>query len=282
MSIDTNNYTGEEKALAAGEQKPLNSYLAETQMEDFSMPAIPEEKQAELSDPFEPAEAEAEPIPEQEEPQDRNFRALAGEVEKLKAERENDRKEYQQHLDLMRANSVQRQAPIQEQPKPKPMFDGMGDNDIPNVAEIRQEWQSRESQYQARIQELQVAQFHSDYAEVCEKFAAPLLKENPVLLNSVLNADNKALALYEIGKLAQQARSASAQASTPPPQQQQAPAAPKSATPAQNAQKIVQNARKPGSLSAVGGASTLSKADYFASMSDADFMKYATKNLEGI
>ena len=50
----------------------------------------------------------------------------------------------------------------------------------------------------------------------------------------------------------------------------------------ENAQRIVENARKPGTLSQGGGQAALSKADYFASMSDAEFMKMATRNLEGI
>jgi hypothetical protein len=50
----------------------------------------------------------------------------------------------------------------------------------------------------------------------------------------------------------------------------------------ENAQRIVDNSKKPGTLSQAGGQSTLSKADYFASMSDQEFMKMATRNLEGI
>ena len=86
------------------------------------------------------------------------------------------------------------------------MFEGMGDTEIPNVSEIRKEWSLREQQYQAQIEELQVAQYHPDYAEVVERFAAPLLKEKPSLLNAVLASQNKALTLYEIGKLAQQTK----------------------------------------------------------------------------
>ncbi len=266
MSIDMKNYAGENEALAAEEQSPLNSYQAETQTEDYPVLAVPEAPKAE------PVAQESPLEPIQEQPQERNFRALADQVEKLKVERETDRKDHQLQLDMLRANS----APRQEQPAPKNMFDGMQDTDIPNVAEIRREWEGREMQYQARIQELQVAQFHPDYAEVVEKFAAPLLKEKPVLLNSVLGADNKALALYEIGKLAQQAKSIPAAAPL------QAPPAPSAASSAHNAQRIVENARKPGTLASVGGQSALSKADYFASMSDSDFMKIATKNLEEI
>jgi hypothetical protein len=50
----------------------------------------------------------------------------------------------------------------------------------------------------------------------------------------------------------------------------------------ENAQRMVDNARKPGTLSQAGGQSVLSKADYFATMSDAEFMRMASKNLESI
>jgi hypothetical protein len=49
-----------------------------------------------------------------------------------------------------------------------------------------------------------------------------------------------------------------------------------------NAQRIVENARKPGTLAQAGGQSALSKADYFATMSDAEFMKMASKHLDTI
>jgi len=48
------------------------------------------------------------------------------------------------------------------------------------------------------------------------------------------------------------------------------------------AEKIVENSRKPGTLSSAGGQSVLSKADYYASMSDKQFAEFASKNLEGI
>ena len=54
------------------------------------------------------------------------------------------------------------------------------------------------------------------------------------------------------------------------------------ATRNENAQRIVENAKKPGTLSQAGGQGALSKADYFASMSDQEFMRMASKNLEGI
>jgi hypothetical protein len=199
-------------------------------------------------------------------PQAENFRALREEVDRIKAEREAEKQEYQLQLDMLRANvnSQPKQSP--PEPQPKQMFDGMKDDDIPSVAEIRKEWMQREADYQSRLEELQVQQSHPDYAEVIEKFALPLVKQKPHLIQGIQNSSNKALFAYELGKMAQQIHS------------YQQPVQTKS----ENAQKIVENSRKPGTLSQAGGQGALSKADYFASMSDAEFMKMASRNLEGI
>ncbi len=205
-------------------------------------------------------------------PQAEHFRALREEIDRIKTDREAERKEHQFQLDMLRAN-VNKQTSQKEQPQATKPFDGMEDSDVPNVAEIRREWQNlqherkaQEASYQARLEELQVQQMFPDYAEVIEKFALPLVKQKPHLAEGIQGATNKALMAYEIGKMAQQL------------QQQTQQSTSKSET----AQRIIDNSKKPGTLSQAGGQAALSKADYFASMSDQEFMKFATKNLEGI
>ena len=215
------------------------------------------------------APAAQEPI-EQQSRQELNFRALSGEVERLKAERESERREYNLQLELIKANS-QRQPEVQPQ-RDRRMFEGKEDNDIPTIAELRQEWSDREtvyqrqlSQYQGNIEEMQVALNNPDYAEVLQKYSAPLLKNDPILAQGVNGAENKAMYVYRLGKMAQQmeaTRQTSQQAVNP------------------TAQRIVDNAKKPGNLGSAGGQSALSKADYFAGMSDKEFMEYASKNLD--
>ena len=65
-------------------------------------------------------------------------------------------------------------------------------------------------------------------------------------------------------------------------QQIQAQTQPQTPQKSENAQRIVDNSKKPGTLSQAGGQAALSKADYFASMSDAEFMKMANRNLDAI
>jgi hypothetical protein len=49
-----------------------------------------------------------------------------------------------------------------------------------------------------------------------------------------------------------------------------------------NGQRALSNANKPQTLASVGGQGQLSAADYYASMSDEDFMKIAGRNLANI
>lgn len=220
---------------------------------------------------FDRPQEQAQETIEQPSRQELNFRALSGEVERLKAERESERREYQLQLELIKANS-QRQPEAQSQGKERKMFEGMNDDDIPTIAHMRQEWSDREdvyqkqlSQYQSNIEEMQVAINNPDYAEVLQKYAAPLLKNDPILAQGVHGADNKAMYVYRLGKLAQQLESnkLASQSQVNP-----------------TAQRIVDNAKKPGNLGSTGGQSALSKADYFASMSDKDFMEFASRNLD--
>ena len=196
--------------------------------------------------------------------QELNFRALREEISRIKT----DRDDLKQNLEILRANVVQKP----QEPSPETtMFKGLRKDDIPNVEDIERVFKEREEAYQARIEELQVAQQHPDYAEVMEKHLTPLLKQKPHLVEGIQGAKNKALFAYELAKMAQN--------------QRQAEVAPPIEAPTQkssNAQKIVENARKPGTLSQTGGQSVLSKADYYATMSDAEFWSMAQKNLDAI
>lgn len=223
-----------------------------------------------------PAEEIAPEIEEQKEPevqtnpQAENFRALREEVDRLKTEREAEKREHQLQMELWKANQSNKQH--DPQPQRKEMFDGMKDDDIPNVGELKREWQQREADYQARLEELQVQQMHPDYEEVIEKYAIPLVKQKPHLAEGLRGASNKALFAYELGQMAKQMQVAQMPPAVEPPAPSKSMAA----------QRMVENSKKPGTLSQAGGQSTLSKADYFATMSDQEFMRMASKHLEGI
>lgn len=249
QDIDMESFSGaSSEPAAAVQQVDTNSYLQE-----------PSEYPVEKELLEQPVKSD---VVEDHSKQELNFRALTQEVDRMKAERETEKKEYQLQLDMLRANMAQKDQPVQQERK---FLDGMKDDDVPSVGELRKEWEQKESMYQSRLEELQVSQMHPDYAEVMEKYLAPLVKQKPYLAEGIQGARNKAQYAYELAKMAQQIQDH--QVVT---------------TKSENAQRIVDNSRKPGTLSQAGGQGALSKADYFASMSDQEFMKMASRNLEGI
>ena len=256
FDIDMQNYAGANTSPAAVDDKVVDTNTYQQEVQDNPVPQEPD-----LAPKNAEPEASDAPVSS---PQAENFRALREEVDRIKTERETEKREHQLQLDMLRANMANQQ-PKQPEPPPREAFQGMKDDDVPNVGELKREWEQREQNYQARLEELQVQQMHPDYAEVIEKYALPLVKQKPHLAEGIQGARNKALFAYELGKMAQ--------AMTQPAVQQQK---------SENAQRIVDNSRKPGTLSQAGGQAALSKADYFASMSDQKFMEMATKNLEGI
>lgn len=270
MTIDMKDYAGEYSTPAAVEPVPSNSYLGNEH--DFPVLAPESDDQEAVAPESKAPAAETPQVAQQEDPQERNFKALSESVERIKAEKEEQQREFQAQLDMLRAN-LSRQQP-QDQREPKKMLDGMDDNDVPNVGEIRKAWAEKESAYNERIEELQVAGANPDYAEVLQKYGKKLAETDPLFVQGLRGAENKALFAYQYAKREQRIQEleqAAKHNSQPPPLQ-----------PSANAQRIVENARKPGTLAQAGGQSALSQADYFATMSDADFMKYATKHLESI
>lgn len=258
MAIDMKSYAGELEPPAAVEQQ--NEVIVTPEMsqnEEFSMPEVPETQTttqvAEVKGPTD---------------QELNFKALSDSVERLKADREAEKREYQLQLDMLRAN-VNRQP--QEPSKVKKMFDGMEDSEVPNVGELRKAWEEREHAYNEKIEELQIANMHSDYAEVIGKFGKHLAETDPAFLQGLRGAENKALFAYQYAKKEQELQSLrEAMKQNQTPQATQA---------SRDAQKIVENARKPGNLAQAGGQTILSKADYYASMPEDQFMKLAAKHM---
>lgn len=213
-------------------------------------------------------------VAEAQEPSDKelNFRALRDSVAELKAEREAERLRYQQELETLRMQ-MQHQAPKQES---KRALDDQSDDDLLTVGKYRQTVREMQEQHQQELQALRIEQEemkarvqYSDYDEVMEKYSIPLLKNNRDFARAFQASDNKANFAYELGKMAMYKE----QASQPAP----VPAEPE---PSMKAQRMVDNARKPGTLSSArGGQASLSKADYWASCSEADFQKEMAKNL---
>lgn len=282
MSVDLDikdfSFTGEQNVPAAVEQQVVDSNFYQQEVNEESevrrdLLEPPVDRVGEAAKAMDRSAQERKVI-EQEvrEPsqQELNFKALREEVDRIKAEKESERREYQLQLEVLRAN-VNHQNQAQEK-EPKKFLGNLADSDVPSVADIRQEWDAREASYKAKLEELEVQQRNPDYAEVIEKYAVNLAKTDPTFMEGLRGASNKALYAYQQGKREKEVQDLRAQI-----QQRSVPD-----MKAETAQRIVDNSRKPGTLSQAGGQGALSKADYFASMSDREFMEMARKNLENI
>jgi hypothetical protein len=95
-----------------------------------------------------------------------------------------------------------------------------------------------------------------------------LTSKNPIFAEMIQNSSNPYEAAYLLAELNSKAAQTVPQYS--PPMNNG------------NGQRALANAQKPQTLSSVGGQGQLSSADYYASMSDEDFMKIAGRNLANI
>jgi hypothetical protein len=258
MTIDMKSYAGE--VAPAAVERETNTYQDEAEY-PFPLPPESAPEQPELI----PAAVEPQTVVQEESEGERNFKALRESVEKLKAEREEEKRDYQAQLDMLRANQ-------RPEAKPKQMFEGMDDSDIPNVGELRKVWNERERVYRENIEEMQVASRYPDYVEVLNKYGTQLAKNDPLFVQGVQGAENKALFAYQYAKREQRLQeleSLTKQSATQVRNPEK-----------ENVQKMIDNSKKPGTLAKVGSQSVLSQSDYYASMSDADFVKFASKHLD--
>jgi hypothetical protein len=194
--------------------------------------------------------------------QELNFKALRDEVSKAIQERE-----------YWRGKAEQTQlAKPQEPPKHDPLSDIDSDDWAKGkavkeaVMDLREENRKLRAEMADQLAAMNTRSQFSDWKEMVTKHVPELTSTNPIFAEMIDRSSNPYEAAYLLARL-------NAGNQQPPPQQQQMNP---------NAQRALANAQKPGSPSTVGGQATLSAADYYASMSDDDFMKMAMKNMAGI
>lgn len=193
-----------------------------------------------------------------------NFKAIR---EELKAERER-REKLERELEDYR---YQNQRAVQREPETprKRAIDDIKNDDLVTGEQFRRAMEEREAEYQLLMGEVMTRSQHPDYDEVISTYGVPLIQNEPDLAAGFQGARNKAAYLYKIGKMAMMS-----ERHKEPEPVAQAP------QPSKTAQRIVENSKKPGTLSnAVGGQAKLSQAEYYAQMSDADFHAMVQKNL---
>lgn len=159
------------------------------------------------------------------------------------------------HLSLMQANETSKQ------PKQQDDFDGLSEDDVLTVRDLKKALSQKEKMFQQNIQELRMTQKYPDYQEVVTKYLPDVLKQNPGLADTLRNTQDYELAYY-LARNSDEYRSSH-----------------KKAKRNADAERIVQNANRAGSLSSVGQTSPISEAKRYKDMSDEDFRKMANKNL---
>lgn len=182
----------------------------------------------------------------------------------LQAER-SDRQRLQDELGVIKENMqlMMSQLQQQQQPRqePKDEFSGLSDDDVLTVGEFKKALSQKERQYEMSLEELKMTQRHPDYEQVVTQYLPEVLKNNPGLRRTLQQTNDYELA-YVLAKNSDGYRSAN-----------------KKTKVNEDAQRIIENSQKSGSLSSVGHTSPISEAKRYRDMSDAEFRAMAQKNL---
>jgi hypothetical protein len=152
-------------------------------------------------------------------------------LEALQAERA-QRQNLQEELRVIRDHiALMQSQQSQPQATQKDEFDGVSEDDVLTVGELKKILSNKENQYQTSIQELKMAQKHPDYEQVVTQYLPEVLNQNPGLRKTLQSSQDYELA-YHLAKNSDAYRASSKQVK-------------KSA----DAERIVQNAGQAGSLS---------------------------------
>lgn len=195
-----------------------------------------------------------------------NFGALREEVAKMKEEREYWKGQ---------AEAYARQPSRMPEPAAEAQhsFDAL---DWDNSSDVRKAWEAVRNDNQRLREEIKdtlaavsTKSQHQDWNTMVTRHVPELTSKNSIFAEMIQKVSNPYEAAYALAELNARAQPAAQQ---PPPEYQMHG----------NAQRAIANSHKPQSPNSVGGHGQLSSADYYASMSDEDFMKIAAKNLANI
>jgi hypothetical protein len=193
-----------------------------------------------------------------------NFRALREETAKLQQEREYWKGQAEAYSKI----------PSREPEAKKEDFSSLDwseGTDVRKAFESLREENSRlKNEFQDQLAAVKTQAQHSDWNKMVTQHVPELTSKNPIFAEMINRASNPYEAAYLLAEL-----NAKSRAGVEPPQ-------PQSQQMSGYAQRAMQNAQKPQSLNTLGGNGQLSAADYYASMSDEDFHKIASKNMANI
>jgi hypothetical protein len=191
-----------------------------------------------------------------------NFRALGEVVSKLKEEREYWKGQAEAYSKAPARNPE----PAQEK-GPYEALDFESGQDVRKAFDaLRQQNQSLRSEMADAIKAVQTQAKRSDWDSLVTQHVPELTSKNPIFAEMIQKTSNPYEAAYLLAEL--NARASKPVAAQPPV--------------SENAMRAMHNAQKPQSTNAIGGNGALSAADYYASMSDEDFAKVASRNMANI
>ena len=168
---------------------------------------------------------------------------------------QDDMRMMKDHMALLQANHVQ------PPPQQRSEFEGLSKEDVVTVGDLERVFSKKEQEISLGMQRLAMAQRHPDYFDVVNKYLPTVIEKNPSIANTIVNSKDLELAYYLAkNSEAYKADNAIARRNT-------------------DAERIVQNAQRPGTLSSVGQNSPISEAKRIKEMSDKDFTEMVNKNL---
>ena len=178
----------------------------------------------------------------------------------LQSER-SQRQQMQEELQVLKDNMRLMQMQSQSQSNKKDEYEGLSDDDVMTVGEYKKFIAKERNQMQIALTEVQMTQKYPDYRETVTKYLPDVIKSNPRLRDTLEKTQDYELAYY-LAKNSDTYKS-------------EQKAVKKNA----DAERIVKNSSKTGSLSSMGQSTPVSTVKNWKGMSDEDFMSQVNKNL---
>ena len=189
-----------------------------------------------------------------------NFRALGEEISKMKAEREYWKGQAEAY------KTIPQQPQQLQGPKEDP-FKNLDDDVRGALQALQREGQEREQKLLDQLAAVQAKAQHADWNQAVTQHVPKLTERNPIFAEMIRNSSNPYEAAYALADIARGTQQ------QPAPVQQPM---------SMDAQRALINSQKPLSVASIGGRGQLSQADYYAQMSEKDFMELAAKNMANI
>ncbi len=207
------------------------------------------EEYVEAAAPPENDEVISEPVQEETVP----LAALQAE-RKQRQDLQQNLKMMQDHLELVKANPAKQEKDDD--------FGNLQDDDVLTVGDAKRQLSKIQNEYKMSVEELRMQTAHSDYTDVVKNYLPDVLRDDPDLRVEIENAVNPYKLAYKLAKRSDKYLTEQ-----------------KKNTKNETAERILENANRPGSLSAVGSTAPKSKSGNWKSMSDKDFMAQVNRNM---